>query len=88
MTDQNIKIAFDLFDTDGSGTIDINEFYHLISNCDGEKKVEHTKGFACVEYSHENNHGDDHGDDHADYWINILKEIDIDGNGVIDFKEF
>ena len=62
MTDQNIKIAFDLFDTDGNGTIDINEFYHLISNCDGDKKVEHTKGFACVEHAHDHDHeNDDHG---------------------------
>lgn len=45
MSDENIKIAFDLFDTDGSGTIDVNEFYHLITDCDGDKKVEHTKHY-------------------------------------------
>ena len=86
MTDQNIKIAFDLFDTDGSGTIDINEFYHLISNCDGEeKKVEHTKGFACVDHAHVHENEDDN---HSNYWKNILKEIDTNGDGIIDFDEF
>lgn len=28
MSSENIKIAFQLFDTDNSGFIDLNEFYH------------------------------------------------------------
>ena len=42
MTDEHVKMAFDLFDDDGNGTIDVNEFYHLISDTDNTTKVEHT----------------------------------------------
>jgi len=85
MSEQNIKIAFDLFDTDGSGTIDVNEFYHLMTNCEGDKKVEHTKEFnkkCTITEEHTHQSIDD------ERWTNILKEIDVNGDGIIDYEEF
>lgn len=36
MTDENIKVAFDMFDKEGKGTINAHDFYHLMSNCASE----------------------------------------------------
>lgn len=43
MTDENIKIAFDLFDQDKNGKIDVNEFKYLISKT--ENPVEHSSKY-------------------------------------------
>ena len=57
----NIKIAFEMFDRDGSGNVEVAEIAAILGEglkCD--KKV----------------------------WEEIVKEVDRDGNGKIDFKEF
>ena len=45
MTDENIKIAFDLFDTNGDGKIDETDFNNLISKTSMDS-VEHTLKFT------------------------------------------
>lgn len=42
MTDTNIKIAFDIFDADGTGKILCDQFYSVITGCN-KKVIEKTK---------------------------------------------
>lgn len=51
MSDENLKMAFSLFDTDGDGKINCSEFYHVISDC-SQKKIEHTRNHHGCETEH------------------------------------
>ena len=86
MTEKNIKIAFDLFDTDNNGSIDVNEFYHLMTNVDEDKKVEHTKNYVPHKCHIQGVHTHENIDNER--WTNILKEIDTNGDGIISYEEF
>ena len=60
-SDQNLQMAFGVFDVDGSGKISVAELRGLLEN--GKQS-----------------------DDEV--WTNIIKSIDANGDGEIDFKEF
>tara|TARA_B110000285_G_scaffold146388_1_gene163441 strand:- start:107 stop:304 length:198 start_codon:yes stop_codon:yes gene_type:complete len=49
MTDENIKVAFDLFDSDGCGKISVDDFYKTVGDC-SHKTVEKTNHVfeACL----------------------------------------
>lgn len=61
LNENNIKIAFDMFDRDGSGNVEVTEIATILG-----------EGLKC--------------DKHV--WEEIVKEVDRDGNGQIDFMEF
>ncbi|KAJ9473475.1 Caltractin [Diplonema papillatum] len=63
LTDDQIKEAFNLFDTDGSGAIDSEEMSLAL------------KGLGFGEYS--KNEVD-----------RMVREIDLDGNGLVEYHEF
>jgi len=61
LTDEKLKIAFDLFDKDGGGSISAHE-------------IKETLGIGKAISTH--------------VWDEIVAEVDIDGDGDIDFEEF
>ena len=68
ITDEKLKLAFNLFDTDGGGTISSHEVKETLT------------GFS-----------DDGGvmtDEENQIWDELINEVDLDGNGEIDFYEF
>ena len=64
MKEENMRNAFRMFDTDGSGKISVEEMKQIL----GAKKYQK-----------------DIGDEE---WEELIKEVDIDGDGEIDFEEF
>ena len=65
ITDEKLKLAFQLFDKDNSGTISPHEVRReLTMNEENETEEE------------------------ARLWKSIIDDVDMDGNGVIDFDEF
>jgi len=64
ITEEKLRQAFSLFDTDDSGTIRIDEVKATLTG----------------------NQGNDEEEDRM--WAEIIDEVDIDGNGEIDFEEF
>ena len=65
ITEEKLRQAFSLFDTDGSGTIRTNEIKATLTGCQ------------------------DNFDEEEDrMWAEIIDEVDIDGDGEIDFEEF
>ena len=61
LSKEKLKIAFKLFDSDGSGAISSDEIKEILNQ--GQKI-----------------------DDKV--WDDVIREVDIDGNGEIDFEEF
>lgn len=61
LNSDNLKIAFNMFDSDSSGSISAQELKKVLAS-----------GLASEE----------------DVWHNIIKEVDQNGDGEIDFSEF
>ena len=66
ITEEKLKLAFQLFDKDGGGTIQSKEIKETLL------------GSEQVEFSAEE----------EEFWQSIIDEVDLDGNGEIDFEEF
>ena len=61
MSVENLRIAFDLFDKDGSGSISVQELKNVLhGGSESNKRV----------------------------WVDVLKEVDQNGDGEIDLHEF
>ena len=66
ITEEKLKLAFQLFDKDGGGTIQSKEVKGTLL------------GSEDVQFSPEE----------EEFWNSIIDEVDLDGNGEIDFEEF
>ena len=64
LVDENLKHAFELFDKDGSGTIEAAEVAAVLGN--------NIPGHSLQD----------------SVWDEIIKEVDVNGDGKIDFEEF
>ena len=64
-TDEKLKLAFSLFDKDGSDSVSLEEVRNVLTNKDEPLSKEEEA-----------------------IWKSIIDEIDVDGNGAIDFAEF
>jgi len=62
--EENLRTAFQMFDTDNSGKIDINEVTQLLGGEQFKESVD------------------------MDQVTNMIKEVDDNGDGEIDFEEF
>ena len=67
ITDEKLKMAFNLFDKDGGGTISAHEVKSTLTGFNGEEELSEE-------------------DDRI--WTELINEVDLDGNGEIDFYEF
>ena len=61
LSKNNLKVVFEMFDTDGSGTISANELNQMLGDEDLKDSIE---------------------------WTRIIQEVDQNGDGEIDIKEF
>jgi calcium-dependent protein kinase len=66
--EKNLKAAFDMFDQDGSGSIDKSEIIKILTNTDEGSPVQKIATEKAIN--------------------DAIKQIDINGDGKIDFKEF
>lgn len=78
ITRENLKYAFDTFDTNGDGNIDIEEFKTALPST----RKNRTNTVTSTE-SKSSSMVDD-----TDTWGSILKEVDVNGDGVVSFEEF
>ena len=65
ITDEKLKLAFQLFDRDNSGTISPHEVRRELTMNEANETEEESR-----------------------LWKSIIDDVDMDGNGVIDFDEF
>lgn len=61
LNNKNLRIAFDMFDKDKSGTITADEVKQILGGASGSNDS---------------------------VWDDIIKECDVDGDGLISFEEF
>merc|ERR1711903_137296 len=96
---QEIREAFDLFDTDGSGTIDFNEFLEMMTAKMGEKdsKEEILKAFRLfdddetgkISFKNLKRVAKELGENMTDEELQeMIDEADRDGDGEINESEF
>ena len=64
MREENLRAAFQMFDTDGSGKIDASEVKNLLEGDDFKDQIS------------------------KDSLSSLIKEVDVNGDGEIDFEEF
>jgi calcium-dependent protein kinase len=83
ITKENLQIAFNTFDTDGNGTLDIEEFKTALPSNNSNKSRIDTSG-SKVSLKTKNTNDDIDGDQ----WVKIISEVDKNGDGVISFTEF
>lgn len=67
ITDEKLQLAFNLFDSDGGGTIDSKEVKSTLTGFTDEKGMT---------------------EEENKIWDELINEVDLDGNGEIDFYEF
>lgn len=67
ITDEKLKLAFNLFDKDGGGTISSAEVRDTLTGFNGEEVMD---------------------PEEEKIWNDLVNEVDLDGNGEIDFYEF
>ena len=67
ITDEKLKLAFNLFDVDGGGTISSHEVKETLTGFADEGTMTEAENKI---------------------WDELINEVDLDGNGEIDFYEF
>lgn len=79
ITRANLQYAFDTFDTNGDGTIDIDEFKTALPSTSKNRQdsAVSNQTFKSQQTMKDNS-----------TWAEIIKEVDVNGDGVVSFEEF
>jgi centrin-1 len=87
---QELREAFDLFDTDGSGTIDTKELQVALRALGFDSKKEKVRARWSNPTLNHNPHPNPNPnpDPDPDQVRKMIADIDLDGSGTIDFEEF
>jgi calcium-dependent protein kinase len=97
ITKEEVDKIFSKIDYDNNGTISFDEF--LKAAIDKKKLITDEKLKAAFALFDMNGDGDieakelqeimgENNDNQGDVWAKMIEEVDLDGNGVIDFEEF